>query len=227
MAISESPAAGPSQVRENSINKTSSPERNRGEGNVYLRNNTWWIRYSFRGKPKRESSHSSNQEDALKLLNRRMKEIWADRRGLQTFIPKAEKVYVDELLDELEKHYKLNGGRGLPQFRSHIKPIRAAFGDKRAVDASPKVVDDYIDDRLAGDRKAGIRPRSPATINRETQLLGQAFSLGIERRVIITAPHIRYLPERNVRQGFFDRAEFEAVVGHLPEYLQDLSLIHI
>src|SRR5262249_38025939 len=72
-------------------------------------------------------------------------------------------------------------------------------------------------------KNAGIRPKAPTIINRETQLLGQAFTLGIERRQIVTAPHIRHLPERNVRQGFFEKAEFEAVVAHLPEYLQDFS----
>src|SRR5437588_5926639 len=108
--------------------------------------------------------------------------------GLQAFVPKAEKVYVDELLEELEKDYKLNGRRALSQFGSHLKPIRAAFGDMRAVDITPKIIDDYIDDRLAGDKGAGIRPRSAGTINRETQLLGQAFKLGIQRRLIVTAP---------------------------------------
>jgi len=43
--------------------------------------------------------------------------------------------------------------------------------------------------------------RAPGTINRETQLFGQAFKLGIKRREIIWGPHIRRLPENNVRQG--------------------------
>src|SRR5262245_39886867 len=93
----------------------------------------------------------------------------------------------------------------------------------RAVDVTSKVVDDFIDDCLAGDERAGIHPKASTTINRETQLLGQAFALGIERRQIVTAPHIRHMPEHNVRQGFFEKAEFEAVVSHLPEYLQDFS----
>jgi integrase len=113
--------------------------------------------------------------------------------------------------------------RWVSQLRAHLKPIREAFGDLRAVNVTAKVVDDYIDRRLAGDKKAGIPPRAAATINRETQLLNQAFRLGIERRLIVVAPHIRHLSDRNVRQGFFERAEFEAVVAHLPEYLQDFA----
>jgi len=225
MAISALPASGTTTVPENpkTITKSQSVERKHGSGNVYLRGSVYWIRYWRRGRQFRESSGSSDPAAAQKKLDKRMKEIWAERQGLQAFVPKAEKVYVDELLDELEKDYELSGGRGLPQFQSHLKSIREAFGDMRAVDVTSKIIDDFIDDRLAGDRRAGIPPKAPTTINRETQLLGQAFTLGIERRQIVTAPHIRHLPERNVRQGFLEKADFEVVVAHLPEYLQDFA----
>src|SRR5215471_20351706 len=108
---------------------------------------------------------SSDPDKAQKKLDNGMKDIWAERQGLGAFVPKAEKVYVDELLDELEKHYKLSGGRGLPQFQSHLKPIREAFGEMRAVDITSKVVDGFIDDCLAGDKRDGIRPKAPTTIN--------------------------------------------------------------
>src|SRR5262245_46066986 len=219
MAISALTTSEPSTVSEKSeTSKSHTADRKRGSGNIYLRGSVYWIRYWRRGREFRESSGSSNSDVAQKKLDKRMKEIWAERQGLQAFVPKAEKVYVDELLDELEKDYKLNGRRALAQFQSHLKPIRAAFGDMRAVDVTPGIIDDYIDDRLAGDRRARIHPRSAGTINRETRLLGQAFKLGIRRRLIVTAPHIRRLSENNVRQGFFEKPEFEAVVAQLPEY---------
>jgi integrase len=237
MAISASRISGPDQAPDSffetndgagaqqkhartavsATHKNSSRERNRGEGNIYQRNNVWWIRYSFRGKTHRESSGSTKREDALKLLNRKTKEIWADRQGLSAFNPKAEKVYIDQLLDALEKEYKLGGGRALRQFKTHLQPIREYFGDMRAVNVTTEHVDDYIDRRLEIDKRA------PGTINRETQLLGQAFKLGIQRREITTAPHIRRLAENNIRQGFFEPGEFNAVVAALPEYLKDFT----
>src|SRR5262249_30779744 len=132
---------------------------------------------------------------AQKKLDKRTKEIWAERQGLSAFNPKAERIYVDELLDALERDYVLRGGRALRQFKTHLKPIRETFGDMRAVSVGPKQVDEYIDRRLKDGRARG-------TINRETQLLGQAFKLGIKRREILAAPHIRRLSENNVRQGF-------------------------
>jgi integrase len=193
------------------------PPRPRGDGSIYLRGTIWWIRYWRRGKEHRESSHSADPVRAQKLLDQKIRHVRNEREGIAAFIPRADKVYVDELLDELEKNYKLGGGRAWAQFQSHMKPVRRAFGDMRAVHVTPKTVDDYIDDRLDIDEMA------PATVNRETQLLGQAFRLGIERRKILTAPHIRRLSERNVRQGFFERAEFEAILANLPDYLHDFT----
>src|SRR5262245_14040017 len=94
--------------------------RKRGEGSLFQRGNTWWIAYYRRGERIRESSYSTDREHAEKLLNRKIKQLWAEKQGLQAFVPKAEKVYVDELLNELEKSYKLDGGRALRQFQSHL-----------------------------------------------------------------------------------------------------------
>jgi integrase len=199
--------------------------RERGSGYIYQRPGSafWWFAYYWRGQLHRESSHSTDPAIAYKKLDKKVKELWAAKQGLTPFVPKAEKVFVDELLEDLEQDYELKGGRGLPQFLSHLKPIRARFGDMRAVDVTAKIVDDYINKCLVGDKKLGIRPKKPGTINRETALLGQAFRLGIERHVIVMAPHIRSLPEDNARQGFFEKPEFDVVVWRLPEYLQDFS----
>src|SRR5215831_4733097 len=100
--------------------------RKRGQGWVYRRKNSvnWWIAFYRRGKLHRETSHSTDQAIAEKKLDKRVRQVSNEREGIAAFVPKAEKVYVDELLDELEKDYKLNGGRGLPEFQSHLKLIR-------------------------------------------------------------------------------------------------------
>src|SRR5262249_55911064 len=151
-----------------------------------------------RGKPVRESSHSTDPQDARKLLARRMKEVWAERRGLQPFLgPKAEKKLVRELLDALMDDYKLRGTRSLKSLKAHAKAIRREFGDLRAVAVSSELVDRYIARRL--------KEKAPATINRELQVLQRAFRLGVERREILPGPKIRRLREDNVRTGFFTK----------------------
>jgi hypothetical protein len=73
--------------------------RKRREGSIYQRGTTWWICYYRRGRRIRESSYSDNREHAEKLLDRKTKQLWAEKIGLQAFVPKAERVYVDQLLD--------------------------------------------------------------------------------------------------------------------------------
>jgi integrase len=75
----------------------------------------------------------------------------------------------------------------------------------------------------ACDYQRSCRCRSIATSRSGLQLLGQALRLALQRGRIVAVPLIRQLPEKNVRQGFFERPEFEGVVGALPDYLQDLT----
>src|SRR5581483_4867232 len=60
-----------------------------------------------------------------------------------------------------------------------------------------------------------------ATINRELAVLKRAFTLAIAAGTLASRPHIVLLREANVRRGFFERDEFEAVRGRLPPDLAD------
>jgi hypothetical protein len=62
--------------------------------------------------------------------------------------------------------------KSLPQCLSHLKRVREHFGAWRAAELQDEAVDTYIQKRL----NAGT---PPATINRETQLLGQAYTLAV------------------------------------------------
>jgi integrase len=177
----------------------------------------WWIAYYHRGKEIRESSGSDELREAEKLLRHRLKEIGADQLGARPFIgPTPERMLMSELLDALETHYKLQRTLS-PQVVSHLKPIREAFADRRAVNVTAERIDQYIEERIAGGK-------APATVNRETQLLHQAFRLAVDRGRLVFMPKVRHLDESgNVRQGFFERDEFEAVVVNLPEHLRDYA----
>ena len=55
-------------------------------------------------------------------------------------------------------------------------------------------------------------------------MLGQAYTLAIERKHLSNAPKIRHLSEAgNLRQGLFSEPEFRAVVDTPPEYLKDFA----
>jgi len=69
-----------------------------------------------------------------------------------------------------------------------------------------------------------IHPSPPwPTVNRQTTILGAAFKLAKLRGKVTMVPAIRRLPERNVRRGFFERADVEKVLQHVPDYLRDAA----
>lgn len=70
-----------------------------GVGTVYQRGNVWWIKYSIHGRRVRESSKSTRESDAVKLLRRRIEEVGKGRRR----DPVSEgKVRMAALFDALE-----------------------------------------------------------------------------------------------------------------------------
>ena len=56
-------------------------------------------------------------------------------------------------------------------------------------------------------------------------MIKRAFSLGIENGKILHRPKISLLPENNVRTGFFEDHQFQALMRHLPKPLR-LRLHH-
>ena len=79
------------------------------------------------------------------------------------------------------------------------------------MDIRTETVDRYIESRLS-EKEAP----APATVNRETGLLAQAFKLAVERQRISAAPKIRKLSEKgNARQGFFEKGDFQALLTRI------------
>src|SRR5256884_4256295 len=204
---------------------------NRGQGRVFQRKGSsfLWIAYYAHGKEQREVAKHVRTGDKLELtekngrheaerfLKHRLGEIAADQHGGRAFVgPKQERVTINELLDGLESDYKLRD-KWDAKVASNVKPLREHFGTWRAVDVTSNAIGTYIENL----REQGY---SNATANRRTQLVGQAFKVGIRNKQLSVAPFIPRLSEiGNERQGFFETADFEAVISHLPEYLQDFS----
>ena len=206
----------------------------RGQGRIYSREGSryWWVAYYHNGKQKREpalyctgkkngqkiEATEENREAAEKFLKHRLNEITAEKYGGPAFVgPQQRRITVSQLLDALEADCKLRGVDS-PQWKSQLKQVRAHFGDWRAIDLTTEQVDHYIQGKL----EEGVRP---ATVNRNTQLLAQAYKLAIERKHLATAPIVRHLSEAgNARKGFFSEVEFRTVASNLPSDLADFAL---
>jgi integrase len=131
--------------------------------------------------------------------------------------PKDERVTVGELLDDLGADFRLRGTKWWTSgAKSYTATVREWFGDVRATRLQAADVDRYIEAKLA-------EGYAPASVNRQTGLLRQALRLGCERGTLGHVIKGRRLPERNARQGFFERADLEKVVAALPDDLQDFT----
>ena len=195
-------------------------KRPRGQGRVFQpkNSNVWWLRYRVNKKQIRESSGETDQSKAEKLLTHRLKEIGADDIGARTFtLPKNQKLTIHDLLEALKRDFELRGKLS-NQNKSGLKRADADFGTYRAMGLTADKIDAYVQRRVAeGDR--------PATINRISQMVGQAYRLAIAREELNHMPHIRLLPEAgNERKGFFSREEFDRVSAALPGELADFAL---
>jgi integrase len=124
---------------------------------------------------------------------------------------------VSELLEDLHTDYRLRN-KDAYNFLCDLRITKAVFGDHRAVDLTPAVVDKYIEE-------CQEKGRAPSTINHKTQLLGQAYRLAVERGELAREPKFRHLSEEGrAREGFFGEEDFKAIVSYLPDYLQDYAL---
>jgi integrase len=196
--------------------KETKEKRPRGMGRTFQRGERWWISY-YAPKDGRSVEHrepaGKTEKDANKLLKKRLDEVAAHKLGLRVFQgPRQERIIVDELLDSLQKEYEMRGRKSLPQLKSHLKRIREYFGQDRALAVTSDKVTGYILERQKEDAAS-------ATINREVECLQSAFSLATKANPpkLHFVPRFPSLAENNARQGFFERAEFEAVMAKLED----------
>jgi integrase len=148
-------------------------------------------------------------KEARKKLKHRLNEVANHTTGLRHFQgPRQERLTVEDLLHALEREYDIHGRKSLPQLRSHLRHIRRFFSMDRAL----SVTTDRLRDYIAARQRDGA---APASINRGLEGLQRAFALAVEGGLLSFAPRVPSLQERNARQGFFERADFEAIMGRL------------
>jgi integrase len=184
-----------------------------GDGRIYQRGTTWWVEYWHRGQQVRESSKSPDRRVAQRLLQTRRRTA-----GTAQFIaPKTAQLPFHELPALYLTDQRVNRRRSLDHAERYARNLLAAFGGDRALDVTADSIEAYRDQRLAD----GL---APASVNRELAALRRMFKLAVRKGKLPASPHIETLDESgNVREGFLEPPEFEAVCALLPDYLQDAA----
>ena len=195
----------------------------RGDGRIYQRGRIFWVEYWHHGQAVRESSKGfvatkggkpsdgTDRRAAEKLLKERLRTA-----GTAHFIgPQMERVDFKALADLYVTDYRVNARRSIGEAERAVRHLRAAFGLDQALAITAARIETYKAARLAEGHK-------PATINRELAALRRMFNLAVRAEMLPHRPHIAMLDESgNVREGFLEPAEFEAVCRQLPADLED------
>jgi integrase len=196
---------------------------------------TIWIKYYQNGRAIRESTGTTKETKARRMLRDREGDV---EKGIP-INPRVGRVTFEEAAEDFLNDYLINKRRTHKNAKHRINTHLARhFGRKRLISITTSDVRAFVAARLQDTiivRKARIRrrrdgtmqeipelrrPVSAAEINRELATLKRMFSLAKKAGKLYHAPHIEKLREDNVRRGFFEREQFEAVRTHLPAPLQ-------
>jgi len=195
-----------------------------GLGGVYQRGGVYWIRYSYRGRKVRESSHSANEADAGRLLKRRLGEIGQGKVTGRD----AEKVTLGDVGGMVLDDYALNGNRTAKRAEQCLAHVYGYFGaragepdekdPKHAVEAGKqtRALDVTTDTLTAYAAKRQQEGAALATTRNELATLRRGFNLAVRAGRLPQRPAFPAIEARNRRKGFFERSEFDAVLARLP-----------
>jgi len=187
----------------------------RGSGSVFQRTYrdakgknrktaNWYIEFVAGNRTIREATDFTNRTDAAEFLKKRM----SDALGRKIVL--SRNVTYDDLRDLIITDYTNNGRKSLGDLKTTRLPrLDGVFEGTKAIDITTTSVERYKTLRLKG--KA-----APATVNRELASLKRMFRLGLRQGMVATMPYISMLAEHNVRKGFFELDQFQAILKHLP-----------
>src|SRR5690554_2140781 len=170
----------------------------------------WWIGYSIDGKKYRESSKSKRKRDAEDLLARRLA-----ARGAVPAQRAAERTTFEDLCQLIRDDYWENGRKTAKKLERTLAHLATSFEGWRASGIDEAAAKKHVTKRL----RAGA---APATVNHDIAALKRMLRLGYQLRMVERMPDIPTLSVDNARKGFFEEADLQHLLTHLPADLRPL-----
>jgi integrase len=179
--------------------------KDHGLGHIYLRGNTYWIKYHKDGKPFYESSGSQFKSVATDLLKTRI--------AAPTVV--KSRVLIKELLDDLVVYYQGHNPKSAPWAERMARSLRPTWEKVRADKVTTTAINEYVTER----KEAGL---GPASINRELAILKHALNLGKDAMPpkVLLVPKFKMLKEPAPRDGFLDHDQYLKLLEALQEELR-------
>lgn len=193
--------------------------RQRGTGSVYLRGETYWIKYHVHGKSFRESAQTTEKREAEALLKQRLAEVVTGAHAGITSIRVGAilDLFIEEYI-EMDRHDLYIAKK---RINAHIRPM---LGKLRAADFGSHDLKRYISLRKEGKCCIACRKRehgaSNATINRELSIIRHAFRLAakMDPPQVVRVPNVPRLEEHNTRTGVITPDQYDALKHSMPPH---------
>jgi integrase len=132
----------------------------------------------------------------------------------------------ENAVDDLLNDYQIKKRKTLADAKRRVTlHLRPAFGGQRLISLTTDRIRAYIAARQAVVKQedgSELPGAEAATINRELALLKRMFTLAVQAGKLHGKPHIPMLREDNIRRGFFEPGQFEAVRAALPVELRSV-----
>ena len=183
---------------------------------LFKRGQTWWMRFTYKGKQIRKSTETDDKKLATRIYQKVMGVV-AEGKWFEK-LPGEEKTF-KEMVEKFEAEYfsKLRSFRGC---KSYIKGLLSFFGDYTLSEISPSLINDFKTKR----RAEGVKP---ATIHRQLDIMKRAFNLAIrEWEWCEKNPVARVSLERlnNKRDRWLAFEEEEKLLQSCPAWLTEIVL---
>ncbi len=190
--------------------------KGRPRGSVYFHGRTWWARFAVRGQRVRVNTGLRDPDDseaAEKFLKARLAEA-----ELRIGPASHGRVRFEDLTELLRNHYVNQGNRSLDRAEYSIARLAERFARLTAENITSARLDAYVAARY----QSGV---SRGTVRLELAALRLMFRLAVRKKMLSAGdvPDFPSIEPGAARKGFFERADFERVLAHLPEHLRAVA----
>jgi integrase len=181
---------------------------------VFKKQGVYWIDYYVSGRRNRERI-GPDKRLAETVLKKRQVAIAEGKYLDKTRVPRCT---FDELA-ALYLTWARTNHQGFAPTQSRVKRLQEAFGPSQLRDITPLMVDEYTQKRATICR--------PATVNRETQLLGHMFKRAIAWGKAMENPacHLRPLRTNNRRLRYLSHEEIGRLLAAADAILRPMVLV--
>jgi integrase len=184
---------------------------------LFKRGQTWWIRFTYKGKQIRKSTETADKKLAVRIYHKVLGEV-AEGKWFEK-LPGEEKTF-REMMEKYMKEYSIPTKASSDRDKRSLLHLSPFFGGYTITAVNSSLINRYKVVR----KEEGA---APATINRELALMKHAFNLAIkewEWAKENPVAKIAMEKEDNKRDRWLTQEEEERLLKVCPEWLKELVL---